>query len=62
MLSIKKGNKTASDIKLVSLYSTIKILHGPIIIRLLDSVYVVLGVVHVASEYVVWWCEKIVDS
>jgi len=30
MLSIKQWNNKASDIKLVSLYSTIKMMHGPI--------------------------------
>ena len=33
MLSIKYCNNKASDIKLVSLYSTIKMMHGPINIR-----------------------------
>jgi hypothetical protein len=33
MLSIKQLNKKASDIKLVSLYSTIKTMNGPINIR-----------------------------
>ena len=36
MLSIKYGNNKASDIKLVSLYSTIKMMHGPINIRCLQ--------------------------
>jgi len=33
MLSIKQWNNKASDIKLVSLYSTIKMMHGPINIK-----------------------------
>jgi len=33
MLSIKSRNNKASDIKLVYLYSTIKMMHGPIDIR-----------------------------
>jgi len=36
MLSIKYWNNKASDIKLVSLYSTIKMMHGPINIRIGD--------------------------
>ena len=34
MLSSKQGNNKASDIKLVYLYSTIKMIHVPINIRL----------------------------
>ena len=37
MLSIKQGNNKANDIKLVSLYSTIKMMHGPINIRFLNT-------------------------
>jgi len=38
MLSIKWRNNKASDIKLVSLYSTIKMVHGPINIRFVIAV------------------------
>jgi len=39
-LSIKKWNNKASDIKLVSLYSTIKMMHGPINIRFIINIII----------------------
>ena len=39
MLSIKWWNNKASGIKLVSLYSNIKMMHGPINIRLIHFIY-----------------------
>jgi len=38
MLSTEKSNNKASGIKLVSLYSTIKMMHGPINIRLYRNI------------------------
>jgi len=38
MLSIKYWNNKASDIQLVSLYSTIKMMHGPINIRIFITI------------------------
>ena len=40
MLSSKQWNNKASDTKLVSLYSTSKMMHGPINIRLCSCMYV----------------------
>jgi len=41
MLSIKYCNKKASDIKLVYLYSTIKMMHGPVNISFTNIVHLV---------------------
>jgi hypothetical protein len=43
--------KKASDIKLVSLYSTIKMMHGPINIRFLYLVQVRLKYVELKSKW-----------
>jgi len=48
MLSSKQWNNKASDIKLVSLYSTIKMMHGPINIRkklyIVASCWTIIGI------------------
>ena len=44
LLSIKKRNNKARDIKLVSLYSPIKMMHGPINIRAILILYIHLRI------------------
>ena len=39
MLSSKWSNNKASDIKLVYLYSTVKMMHGPINLRISVGIY-----------------------
>jgi len=55
MLSIKQRNNKASDLKLVSLYSTIKMMHGPINIR--DPCHLLIWQLLILNRY-----SKIVNS